>query len=53
MRLTIIIITPATSPPYTIPSEKGVGEALVLKCMDESGANKNTNNVDEEVPAKI
>ena len=30
-----------------------MGEALVVKCMDESGAIKNTNNVDEEVAAKV
>ena len=50
----LITMMPAMSPPYTIPREKGVGKALVVKCMDESGANmKGANNVDEGVPAKI
>ena len=49
-----MIMMPSMSPPCTIPREKGVGEALVVKCMDESGANKNnTNNMDEEVSAKV
>ena len=50
----LIIMMPSMSPPCTIPDEKSVGEAIVVKCMDDSGANKNnTNNMDEEVPAKV
>ena len=44
---------PSMSPPSTIPRKKDVGEALVVKCMNESGAIENTNNVDEEVVAKV